>query len=186
MTAAAVPLLSAIAALVAASWVLPPHPQVATGEPSPVTFEAYVYGEIPAQAVEASQTTVEASPSVVKQAEGRCTDWSGIARAEGFSEDAISTLEEILYLESRCQPGVVGDETKGGSYGIAQIHTRTWCEPSKYWPDGYLQAHGIVMTCDDLFDPAIAIKAAKAIYDYAGGSFYPWSTYKLTTEGGSK
>lgn len=185
MTPAAL-LLSAGAVAVAASWVLPPHPQVTIAEPSPVTFEAYVYGEIPEQAVKASQTTVEASPSVEETPAGRCTEWSGIARSEGFSEAAIATLEEILYLESRCQPGIVGDENYGGSYGIAQIHTPTWCKPSKYWPEGYLQAHGIVMTCDDLFDPAIAIRAAKTIYDYAGGSFEPWSTYPLTIEGSKK
>lgn len=185
MTPAAL-LLTAGSVAVMASWVLPPHPEAVTVTPSPVTFEAYVYGEIPAQAVEASQTTVEASPSVAKQAEGRCTAWSAIARAEGFPEAAIPTLEEILYLESRCEPGIVGDAEHGGSYGIAQIHTPTWCKPSKYWPEGYLQTHGIVLTCDDLFDPAIAIRAAKAIYDYAGGSFEPWSTYPLTTEGGNK
>lgn len=180
------PLLTAVAALVAVLWVAPPLPEPALEAPSPVTFEAYEYGERPAEAVKASQTTVEASLSVAKAAEGRCTQWSGIARAEGFSEAAIATLEEILYLESRCQPGVVGDEEYGGSYGIAQIHTPTWCKPSKFYPDGYLQSRGILLTCDDLFVPEIAIRAAKEIYDYAGQSFRPWSTYKLTTEGGSK
>jgi hypothetical protein len=182
----AVPLLSAAVALVAVLWVAPPLPEAAIEAPSPVTFEAYEYGEVPAEAVEASQTTVEAFPSVAKAAEGRCTEWSGIARSEGFSEAAIDTLEQILWLESRCQTGIVGDADHGGSYGIAQIHAPTWCRPSKFYPDGYLQTRGILLTCDDLFVPQIAIRAAKAIYDYAGGSFHPWSTYKLTTEGGSK
>jgi hypothetical protein len=178
-------LLTACALTGALWWASPSGPSEPPAQPSPVTFEAYVYGEIPAQAVEASQTTVEAATSVVEPEIGRCTAWSAIAASEGFTEAEIDVLERILWLESRCETTVVGDAEHGGSYGIAQIHTSTWCKPSKYWPAGYLQAHGIVLTCDDLFAPAIAIKAARAIYVAAGHSFEPWTTYDII-KGGTK
>jgi hypothetical protein len=180
----AVPLLSAVVALGTVLWMAPPLPEAVTETPSPVTFEAYEYGEIPAQATTSTERPLGASESVEKASEGRCTQWSAIAAAEGFIEAEIDVLERILWLESRCQPTIVGDEEHGGSYGIAQIHTPTWCKSSKFYPNGYLQTHGIVLTCDDLFDPVLAIRAARAIYIYAGHSFRPWSTYKLI--GGEK
>ena len=177
-------LLAALGTVSAVVWASSPEPVDPPAAPVTTIWEPYEYGEIPAGAVEASQTSVEAPISVEKQSEGRCTDWSSYARSVGFRDDEIDILERILWLESRCQPGVVGDEQYGGSIGVAQIHAPTWCKPSQYWPDGYLQTHGIVLTCDDLFDVRLNIQAAYAIFVYAGRSFHPWSTYKLI--GGTK
>ena len=153
---------------------------------APVTtaYEPYSYGEIPVAALHATETSVEAPRSDETASAGRCTDWSAYAASIGFQSAEIDILERILWLESRCQPGVVGDEQYGGSIGLAQIHAPTWCKPSKYWPNGYLQTHGIVLTCDDLFDVRHNLRAAYAIFVYAGRSFHPWSTYKLI--GGTK
>jgi hypothetical protein len=161
-----------------------PEPVDPPAAPVATVWEAYTYGEIPAGAETASETSVEPSTSVEKQAEGRCTDWSAYAASIGFQTAEIDILERILWLESRCQPGIVGDAEHGGSYGLAQIHAPTWCKPSKYWPEGYLQTHGVVLTCDDLFDVRLNLQAAYAIFVYAGRSFHPWSTYKLI--GGTK
>lgn len=162
-----------------------PEPPVTAPMPVETTeYVPYSYGEIPEGALEASQTHGEAPISVETPSEGRCTDWSSYAASIGFHDDEIDVLERILWLESRCQPGIVGDEEHGGSIGVAQIHAPTWCKPSKYWPNGYLQTHGIVLTCDDLFDVRLNLQAAYAIFVYAGRSFHPWTTYKLI--GGNK
>jgi hypothetical protein len=178
-------LLAASVVAGAVLWLLPPEPEAAPIIPETAVWEAYEYGEIPVGAAEASQTLQKASISGATPETGRCTQWSEIAALEGFSEAEIEVLEQILWHESRCETNVIGDADRGGSYGIAQIHTPSWCRPTKYYPDGYLQAYGLVLTCDDLFDPRLSIRAARAIYVYAGHSFRPWSTYKLV-KGASK
>jgi hypothetical protein len=152
--------------------------------PKSTIWQAYEYGEIPVEASKAPETSVEAHSNVEKQSAGRCLDWSLYAAEIGFKDYEIDILERILWLESRCQPGRVRDKQYGGSYGVAQIHAPTWCKPSKYWPEGYLQTQGVIMTCDDLFDVRHNIRAAYAIFVYAGRSFHPWSTYKMI--GGTK
>ena len=61
-----------------------------------------------------------------------------------------------------------------------QINDRSWCLPTRWYPDGYLQTLGILtkVGCGELFDPATNLKAAKAIHDYSqetnGNGFKPW------------
>ena len=90
--------------------------------------------------------------------------------------DEATVLDRIAFYESRCVADIIGDRTVGDSYGILQIHTDTFCEPSTYWPSGYLQAALILESCVELFDPAIAVKAARAIFLAYG--FEAWSTYE--------
>lgn len=172
-------LLATLGTVGAVALAQSPEPLDPPAAPVTTVWQAYEYGEIPAGAENASETSVEAPLVVEKASEGRCLDWSSYAASIGFKDAEIDILERILWLESRCQPGVVGDEQYGGSIGLAQIHAPTWCKPSKYWPEGYLQTHGIVLTCDDLFDVRINLQAAYAIFVYAGRSFHPWTTYKL-------
>ena len=184
MTPAAL-LLAALGTVGAVLVASSPEPRIDPPTlPVTTAYEPYSYGEIPAGASEAPQTSAEAPISVEKQSEGRCTDWSPYAASIGFTSEEIDILERIIWLESRCQPGVVGDEEYGGSIGLAQIHAPTWCKPSKYWPNGYLQTHGIILTCDDLFDVRHNLRAAYEIFVYAGRSFHTWTTYKLI--GGEK
>jgi hypothetical protein len=42
-------------------------------------------------------------------------------------------------------------DPNGGSAGAMQINY-FWCKPSRYYANGYLQAYGLIRTCDDLFD----------------------------------
>ena len=108
--------------------------------------------------------------------EGYCPVIISLARSEGFTEAETALLARIAWHESRCVEDILGDLTLGVSWGILQIHGPTWCEPSRYWPDGYLQAALILESCSELFDPAIAVKAARAIVNEGG--FEQWSTYE--------
>ena len=65
-------------------------------------------------------------------------------------------------------------DPNGGSYGIMQING-FWCLPNSNWPIGWLQAHGILATCDDLFNATINLQAARAIQSLSG--WQPWTTF---------
>ena len=130
------------------------------------------WGDTPA---EASQTLYNAPQTTQPSRRGICPPVYDTALLVGFTPDQAALLDEIAYLESRCQPDARGDLNDGVSHGILQIHGPSWCEPSRYWPDGYLQTKMIVETCDDLYDPEIAVLAARLIF--VEGGFEQWSTY---------
>jgi hypothetical protein len=59
----------------------------------------------------------------------------------------------------------------GGSAGLSQLNY-FWAKPSKYWPEGWLQAHGVLRDKEELFDPLVNLTAAYAIWQNSGWS--PW------------
>lgn len=151
--------------------VLPPDSQFEPSTPSANTTTT-----LPTVPPEASQRPLAAPETSATPPEGYCPVLIGLARSEGFTPDEAALLARIGWHESRCDEDILGDLDRGVSYGILQIHGPTWCEPSRYWPEGYLQAALIVESCVDLFDPAIAVKAARAIVNEGG--FEQWSTYE--------
>lgn len=152
--------------------VLPPDSQLDAPLP---TVALYSWEEI--QPAEMKPEGHLRSPQTTATApQGYCPTLIAPARAEGFSAADTALLTRIAWLESRCQTDALGDLDRGVSWGILQIHGPTWCEPSRYWPDGYLQAALIVESCADLLDPVIAVKAAKVIV--REGGFAQWSTYE--------
>jgi hypothetical protein len=86
-----------------------------------------------------------------------------LAANAGFSGSALQTAVAIALAESSGNPTVVGDTniTPGGSVGLMQIN---------------LAAHP-QYDAADLMDPQANMDAAYQIYQAAGGSFTPWSTY---------
>ena len=85
----------------------------------------------------------------------------------------MGTVARILYRESGCRADAYnGKDTAGGSYGLYQINGY-WCRPNKYWPTGWLQAQGILETCEQLFDPKINTYSAIAIWHNSG--YGPWA-----------
>ena len=108
---------------------------------------------------------------------GICPPVYDMAYLVGFTPDQSALLDRIAWHESRCLTTARGDLTKGVSYGILQIHGPSWCEPNRYWPDGYLQAKGILDTCEDLDDPELSVLAARLIW--IEGGFEQWSTYEM-------
>jgi hypothetical protein len=105
-----------------------------------------------------------------------CTQVAVLALAEGLPQDQLETALKVANRESRCTSDAFNAyDTNGGSYSIYQINGY-WCRPNKYWPTGWLQAKGILETCDDLYDPTINTRAMVAIWRNSG--WLPWNTAK--------
>ena len=103
-----------------------------------------------------------------------CTQVAVLALAEGLPQDQLETALRVAVRESRCTSDAFnGTDTKGGSRGVYQING-AWCMPNEYWPIGWLQAKGIVETCDDLFNPTVNTRAMVAIWRNSG--WLPWKT----------
>jgi hypothetical protein len=130
----------------------------------------------PPQTVAPTTTT---TTTTVPEPTGRCAEWQHTATAAGWTEDQWERLDYVLWRESRCLPDVHNDtDPNSGSYGLAQING-FWCRPSRYNPDGWLQAQGVLDHCTDLYDPATNLAAARAVWDYAearGCGWSPWAT----------
>ena len=105
-----------------------------------------------------------------------CQTVFDMARHVGWAEQDLTQLVAIAYRESRCNPAAFNPtDPNGGSAGVMQINDKTWCKPSKYWPNGYLQAYGLLRTCDDLFDLEDNLRSALAIFRYSNG----WRAWSL-------
>lgn len=86
------------------------------------------------------------------------------AENAGFEGEDLQTAVAIALAESSGNPNTLGDLniTPGGSVGLWQVNL-------KYHPE---------YTTDQLRDPQENANAAFAIYQAAGDSFTPWSTFK--------
>ena len=122
------------------------------------------------------QRSVRASelpPHRASAPEWRCDEWIPLAVHIGWPEEELPKLSYAVYRESRCRPDQHNpDDPMGGSNGLVQIN-RFWCRPSQYWPDGWLQAQGVLDDCDELFDPETNLRAALAIWQNSG--WEPWN-----------
>lgn len=87
-----------------------------------------------------------------------------VASNAGFQGDDLATAVAVALAESSGNPNALGDLniTPGGSVGLWQVNL-------KYHPE---------YTTDQLRDPQQNANAAFAIYQAAGNSFTPWSTFK--------
>lgn len=154
---------------------LPPDSAIPTTFPA--TVDVWSDDILP----EAPQTTLPAPQTTVSVPKGYCPQIFAIAPLVGFTEPETVLLARIAWLESRCIEDIQGDLDKGVSWGILQIHGPSWCQPNRWWPDGYLQAKRVLDTCADLYDPAIAVIAARFIVDEGG--FEQWTTYDRAVAG---
>ena len=107
-----------------------------------------------------------------------CPQWTEIATDIGWQKEDLEMLDYVLHQESRCIPNVHNkNDPNGGSYGLAQVNG-FWCEPSKYWPKGYLQSFGVIKTCKQVLHPRANLASARLIWLYAhrhsGNGWAPW------------
>ena len=112
-----------------------------------------------------------------------CGEWRSEMLEAGIKVNQIDQALYILNRESRCNPKAWNrtlNADGSSDMGLAQINDRSWCKPSRYWPNGYLQAKGILSRCRDLFDPMINLRAMVELMRYSEGSqgcaFAPWRT----------
>lgn len=111
----------------------------------------------------------------------RCPEWHDLALSVGIKKRDLPTAMRIVYRESRCFPWAKNTTlNRDGSidYGLAQINDRTWCLPSRYYKQGYLQSKGIIDRCEDLLKPETNLRAMVELMAYSEGSsgcaFTPW------------
>jgi len=117
-------------------------------------------------------TTVVTTPITQPDA---CQTVFDMARHVGWAEQDLTQLVAIAYRESRCNPAAFNPtDPNGGSAGVMQINY-FWCKPSSYYTNGYLQAYGLLRTCDDLFDLEDNLRSALAIFRYSNG----WRAWSL-------
>lgn len=120
---------------------------------------------------------IESDSVQTKRPTLRCPQYETTILSVGFTRQELPTLDAIIYRESRCLSYVVNrtlNKDKSHDYGLTQINGRSWCEPTRYYPNGYLQTLGILNECDDLLNPITNLEAAFALYTYAKG-FGPWT-----------
>lgn len=116
-------------------------------------------------------TTQPPITTTVALAGNHCGQWWGLALDLGWGTQDMDTLDYIMWRESRCDPAQHNtDLNADGStdIGLTQINDRSWCLPTRWYPIGYLQFVGVLSNvgCEELFDPATNLRAARAIYEY--------------------
>ena len=118
---------------------------------------------------------------IARSVHGKCGEWYDLAMATGWPAEEWPTLSYVLYRESRCNIGSWNKtDPAGGSRGLMQVNGY-WCRPSKWSQAGWLQDRGVLTNCEDLFDPAINLKAGLTIWMYGEekhgcGWRGPWAT----------
>ena len=145
----------------------PPAPTADDLAPAPITVWQGLEPASPTP-----PTTVITTPITQPDA---CQTVFDMARHVGWPEHELTQLVAVAYRESRCQPDAFNPtDPNGGSAGVMQINY-FWCKPSSYYANGYLQAYGLLRTCDDLFDLEDNLRSALAIYRYSNG----WRAWSL-------
>jgi len=145
----------------------PPAPTADDLAPAPITVWQGLEPASPTP-----PTTVVTTPITQPDA---CQTVFDMARHVGWAEQDLTQLVAIAYRESRCNPEAFNpSDPNGGSAGVMQINY-FWCKPSSYYVNGYLQAHGLLRTCDDLFDLEDNLRSALAIFRYSNG----WRAWSL-------
>ena len=153
---------------------------VSTREPE-IPAEAY-YSPVQPTVHVPGTLTAPAQPDPVLTAVNPCDEVLGFAILAGWPEELHAQLLEIVWRESRCLAHVHNpDDPRGGSHGLLQING-FWCRPNPNtgWPIGWLQHHGIIHSCDDLYDPYTNLRAGLAIWSNSG--WHPWATFDGTDE----
>jgi len=145
----------------------PPAPTADDLAPAPITVWQGLEPASPTP-----PTTVVTTPITQPDA---CQTVFDMARHVGWAEQDLTQLVAIAYRESRCNPAAFNPtDPNGGSAGVMQINY-FWCKPSSYYTNGYLQAYGLLRTCDDLFDLEDNLRSALAIFRYSNG----WRAWSL-------
>ena len=145
----------------------PPAPTADDLAPAPITVWQGLEPASPTP-----PTTVVTTPITQPDA---CQTVFNMARHVGWPEHELTQLVAIASRESRCNPDAFNPtDPNGGSAGVMQINY-FWCKPSSYYANGYLQAYGLLRTCNDLFDLENNLRSALAIYRYSNG----WRAWSL-------
>lgn len=126
--------------------------------------------------------TATATDTYRPPADARCPQWHQTAIDAGWPIIELRRLDHIMWRESRCQPTAHNPhDPQSGSRGLVQING-FWCRTNRYEPNpaGFLGALGVLEHCNDLYDPAVNLEAARWIYTYqvfnGRCGWLPWTT----------
>ena len=127
-----------------------------------------------------SSPTIRMLNTVVLPHNMLCPQWAQISVDVGWREEDLPMLDYVIHRESRCfTASYSNQDPNGGSYGLAQVNGY-WCEPSRWHPQGYLQAFGVLEQCSDLLHPRTNLMSARLIWLYSdnkhGDGWLPWQT----------
>ena len=113
-----------------------------------------------------------------------CPQWYDLAM-QFFLPAEWNTIDFLLNRESRCDLQALNPKDTNGkpSYSLFQINA-FWCSPTKLYDQGFLQEHGVLTTCEELFEPETQFRAARAIYVEGlvrhGRGWRSWGNYPET------
>jgi hypothetical protein len=144
----------------------PPAPTPAETKPAPITVWQ---GLEPASPL--PTTTVVTTPITQPDA---CQTVFDMARHVGWPEHELSMVVSVAYRESRCQLTRLTPKTQT-AVSRCNANQLLLVQTVKYYANGYLQAYGLIRTCDDLFDLEDNLRSALAIYRYSNG----WRAWSL-------
>lgn len=150
--------------------------------PLPTVYAPIIDAPVTTQA--RLRADVESVPSATLPAlvgpDTPCQEWVPLAVQSGWpaERETIETLASIMYRESRCNHDSYNPtDVNGGSRGLLQING-FWCEPRFPGDIGWLQTQGVLVSCDQLFDPAVNLRAGAVIYAYSSAKnnngWHPW------------
>jgi hypothetical protein len=139
---------------------------------------------LPVATILEAPSPVSVAPTTTLPASAHCPQWWGLAADAGWEAEQMEELDYFMWRESRCDPtqhNTTLNRDGSTDIGLLQVNDRSWCLPTRWYPDGYLQTVGILSTvgsCAELFNPYLNLLAAKALYDYSqeatGDGFHPW------------
>lgn len=159
--------------LVGFAWV-GAHVAPALAPPDVATWSPWLDPKL----LDVTTTSVADEVSLVSSTDFVCGDAVALAYSLGWRYDDLDELDYVIWRESRCMPDVhYPKDPNGGSYGLTQINGY-WCEPSRYYPMGYLQSKRLLASCENLYISTVNLLSALAIYDYSvvnnGNGWQPW------------
>jgi hypothetical protein len=104
-------------------------------------------------------------------ADAKVPQWWALARQVGWKEDALGTLDYLIFRESRgLNRSFNREDPNGGSRCLLQLNG-SW--------NGWLTDKGIITKPSDLFKPVTCLTAGLAIYQYGvdryGFGWGPWA-----------
>ena len=119
--------------------------------------------------------TVVQRTTVKPTGSDQCSEWVDLVLDVGWPAVHVEEIQRLMFRESRCDPSQFNpDDPRGGSRGLLQINGH-WCRPNPSYGIhvGWLQEHGLIDECDDLFDAEANLRSALLIWSEYG--FEPWA-----------
>lgn len=154
-------LLSVLSIGAAVRHTSPPLPSTSTVRLELMDRYDYVSSTSTSSTVTLTTTTTTTLPV----GDWSCPQWLGVALELGWPASELSTLDRVLYRESRCRTDAFNkDDPHGGSYGLLQING--------FWCIKWLQQQDVLSKCKELFDPAVNLTAGLTIYRRS--HWHPW------------